>query len=161
MKPIPALICALALLAGCNKESNVATPEPDQATRLANYESKKWERFAAKMVSPTKTGQLMTKPNGRSIHVQGDLGKAKGEEHWGYYERDGNYDYTAAGGGAERVENYHMRGNAKHDMGEDLIRHSKLHLRYLKKDHSVLDEMATLSVRLENEGVPPILLRHD
>ena len=121
------------------------------ARRIENYRAKKWERFMATMVSPTKDGQIMKTPSGMTIHVRGDLGKAKGESYAGYFERDGNYDYTSASG-PERVQNYLCRGSASSDMGADSVLLGRIKLRIMKGEKIPFEVATELQVRLEGEG---------
>lgn len=133
----------------------------EKAERIANYASGQWERFIATMSSPAKNGQLMRKPDGTVIYVGGDFGIAQGEKKRGYFERVGNYDYTSAGGGTARVQSYAYRGDAREDMGKDLIEVLELKLKLTKRTitSDEISRLATLQVRLEAEGESPILLR--
>lgn len=143
-----------------------AAQERAKQARLENVRLGKWERFVATMIGPTSKGQIMRKPDGKTIHVERDLGKAQGEDYWGYFERSGNYEYTAAGGGAARVANYTIAGDAKDDIVEDSFRARRLNIARLKaklnqgppltKKES--DEMIHLMVVLEAEGVPKTLI---
>jgi hypothetical protein len=110
------------------------------------------------MVGPTPIGQIMRTPQGLTIHVRGDLGKAKGETYAGYFERDGNYDYTSAGGAAERVQNYACHGSASADMGADSVMLMKIKIRVMKGVKDLTEPLTELQVRLEHEGgyVEPI-----
>jgi len=103
----------------------------------------------------------MRKPDGTTIYVANDAGIAQGEHLRGYFERDGNYEYTAAGGGAARVKKYVYRQNASHDMGEDLIELMKLKNAMMarKITREEIEKIADLEVRLRNEGESPILLQ--
>ena len=122
-----------------------------RAVRIENYRARKWMRFNATMVGPTPTGQIIRTPQGMTIHVRGDLGKAKGETYSGYFERDGNYDYTSASG-AERIQNFACRGSASADMGADSVLLMKIKLRVMKGAKDLTEPLTELQVRLEGEG---------
>ena len=128
--------------------------------RMENYRSKKWVRFNSIMISPTNDGQIMKAPWGSTIHVAGDLGKAQGEGYQGYFERSGNYDYTAAGGAAARVQNWVLRASAEADILEDMKKYTALikemYARFGRRESykAVGEELIELHTRLEGEGMP-------
>ena len=126
--------------------------------RLQNYRAGKWKRFVATMVKPTPDGQIMLKPDGSEIHVKGNLGIAKGQEAWGYFESDGNYDFTVAGS-AERLLNYIYRADAHGDMDNEVLNYIELKKLYLKApefDQNLATKIAEIEVRLKGEGLAKI-----
>jgi len=143
------------------REQNRAVDAAREAVR-SNYESGRWERFVATMVGPTPTGQIMRKPDGMTIHVVGDLGKAQGEKFTGYFERDGNYDYTAAGGGASRVQQYAMKGNAQQDQIAECIKCYRLYNAALaakiEGNEYSMTEIYRLYYKLKGEDAPSVAL---
>jgi hypothetical protein len=100
----------------------------EKSERIANYQSGKWERFGARMIGPSATGQIMAKPDGMVIHVIGDLGLAQGEKYEGYFVRDGNYSYTAAAGGSSRVQNFRLCGSATQEIDDDYLAYARFKL---------------------------------
>ena len=108
------------------KTSAIPASQPALAERMANLQSGKWRRCFAKMVSPTPDGQVMTAPDGATIHVSGELGINTGEMFAGYFEQAGSYECPAPGGTMQRVPNYVVRATAVEDYAPDLRKYATL-----------------------------------
>lgn len=109
----------------------------------------------------TKDGQILIGKDAAPLHIMGDLGLTKGQQHADYFRPVANYERTGADGAKERLKNYTRLTGADAAFCREMYDYYELHGAILRDvfqregdTPENREKLRLMHERLKGEGVP-------